>query len=618
MKINKLFPYILTLVIAILLGVHLQRTQEFLFFFREKFMVFYNDWDIIFSRYHGVGGIGLGISHWLSQFFINNYVGATVTALIGAISALALWGSMPKNMRNIMLLPLCIVPVIFQCDALFDVYYAYQGYVAFFLFTLFALAYRIVGDRCENHNIRIATASCLCLLLFYVGGSVGFLLSIYLFVVELVDNPRSSWKYLLPIALILIASAFCVTKAYLSLYRYALSNAAYYEPIIEPSNFFHTSWILVGLIAFVAPLLQMLQKKIKYIFEVTCAIVFVVLISLFAINSANRNEQKMYAMIAMDHYINTGQTKELLQSKYSDSSNFIMMNRVNYALSKEGRLLDDFYHYHQLAPNSIMNDLKDLSLDVEITSTLSEIYYQMDNIASADEKAFNSYEGLRYGSPNNLQMLVKTSLVFGRYRQAEKYIKMLEETTYYKDWASAQRKYLYDDAAVEADPEYGSKRKSLPSKDSRYFVQAYGPYADLLETVRTNPQATAARDYAIAYLLLTNNIPHINSFMEEFYGSDAMPIVPRRLQEAFLAANESDLERCRAYGVEESVINDYKELKKTLIQARNNGDNAQTYLRQWRYTYWYYLLITSPNLAKMREQLRQQEEAQKNNLPELS
>ncbi len=215
-------------------------------------------------------------------------------------------------------------------------------------------------------------------------------------------------------------------------------------------------------------------------------------------------------------------------------------------------------------------------------------------------------------------MLVKTSLVFGRYRQAEKYIKMLEETTYYKDWASAQRKYLYDDAAVEADPEYGSKRKSLPSKDSRYFVQAYGPYADLLETVRTNPQATAARDYAIAYLLLTNNIPHINSFMEEFYGSEAMPTVPRRLQEAFLAANESDLERCRAYGVEESVINDYKELKKTLIQARNNGDNAQTYLRQWRYTYWYYLLITSPNLAKMREQLRQQEEAQKNNLPELS
>ena len=192
---------------------------------------------------------------------------------------------------------------------------------------------------------------------------------------------------------------------------------------------------------------------------------------------------------------------------------------------------------------------------------------------------------------------------------SQQYIKMLEKTLFYKDWATAQRRFLYNDKAVEEDPEYGSKRRSLP-KDTREFIQARGPYYDLLLTIRTNPKATAARDYAIGYLLLANDVPHINSFIEEFYGTEAMPQMPLRLQEAAVAANEKDLDWCRSHGVDEKVIEDYQALRSTLLQTQSAQGNVPEVLMRWRYTYWYYLLVTSPNMAKMREALQRRQQQQ--------
>lgn len=91
-----------------------------------------------------------------------------------------------------------------------------------------------------------------------------------------------------------------------------------------------------------------------------------------------------------------------------------------------------------------------------------------------------------------------------------------------------------------------------------------------------------------------------------------MPTTPLRLQEAILAANERDLEYCRAHGVEEKTINDYQELKKNYLQAKESGIDPAAALRPWRHTYWYFLLVTSNRLAKVREQMiKQQEEQQK-------
>ena len=612
MPVGRNFLFIilgLSAAMLILLGIHLQQTQEYLFFFRETLMVFYYDLNIIAERYLGVGGPCLLLTHWITQFFILKYVGALVTSLLGTLSALMLWASMPAHKRAMVLLPLCILPFIFQCHALFDIYYDYRGIVAFFLFTLFAYGYMLIADRTGKPNLKILWTSLLALLLYYIAGAVGFLFTIYILIIELTSKPLQSWRFVLPIGLILLLSFYLIIWGVVPRWRDAVSNAAYYEPILEATNFFYTSWIIACVLPLLAPLAASLQAKIKPLLTIVCALLMLIGVAAFSTWSAERNQQKMYPMIAMDHFINEHDWEGLLQLPYTQSSNFILMNRVNLALSHTGRFLDDFFRYPQIAPYSILTELNELALDVEINTTLSELFWQMDNIASADEKAFNTYEGLRYGSPTNLQMLIRTSLVFGRYSHAEKYIKLLEKTLFYKDWATSQRRFLYNDKAVEADPEYGSKRRSLP-EGTREFIQARGPYYDLLLTIRSNPKAIAARDYAIGYLLLANDIPHINSFIEEFYGTEVLPQMPLRLQEAAVAANEKNLDWCRSHGVDDKVIEDYQMLRATLLQAQQTQANSPELLMKWRYTYWYYLLVTSPNMAKMREALQRQQQQQ--------
>ena len=249
MKKSKLLTIAILVVMLILFGIHLQQTQEYLFFFREKLMVFYNDASIIAQRYLGVGGLGLMLTHWLTQFFILDYAGAIITALLGVLSAYMLWVSMPRSKRPVIMLPLFILPFVFQCHALFDIYYSYQG------------VYRLLADRTSNPNLNILWASILTLLLFYIGGAVGFLLAIYIFVIELIDKPLQSWRLLTPVLIILIVSAICISRGVLPLWRNAITNESYYEPILEATNFFFTSWVLAIVLPLLAPLFISFESK---------------------------------------------------------------------------------------------------------------------------------------------------------------------------------------------------------------------------------------------------------------------------------------------------------------------------------------------------------------------
>ena len=96
---NKRLAILLTALMLVLLVVHLQHVQKYLFFFREQLMVFLYDPSIIADRYLGMAGPAQLLSHLLVQFFKLPYVGAVLTGLLGVLSATLLW----KSLRRISL-----------------------------------------------------------------------------------------------------------------------------------------------------------------------------------------------------------------------------------------------------------------------------------------------------------------------------------------------------------------------------------------------------------------------------------------------------------------------------------------------------------------------------------
>ncbi|MBP5500453.1 MAG: hypothetical protein J6Y05_07130, partial [Bacteroidales bacterium] len=167
---NKRLAFLFAALMLVLLVVHLQHVQRYLFFFREQLMVFFYDPSIIASRYLGVTGPAQLLSHLLVQFFKLPYVGAIVTGSIGTLSALLLWKSLRRITQSLLLLPLAILPIIFICDGLFDVYYDYVGLVAYFLFTLFLFIDQLLARHLTDWW-RITATTLLALLLFWMAGA---------------------------------------------------------------------------------------------------------------------------------------------------------------------------------------------------------------------------------------------------------------------------------------------------------------------------------------------------------------------------------------------------------------------------------------------------------------
>ncbi|MCF0197992.1 MAG: hypothetical protein HUK02_01535 [Bacteroidaceae bacterium] len=93
---------------------------------------------------------------------------------------------------------------------------------------------------------------------------------------------------------------------------------------------------------------------------------------------------------------------------------------------------------------------------------LMSLYYYIGYVYGAQVQAFEynePSEGMM--CPEALKLLVKTNMIQGHYAVAEKYLRYLEHTLFYRSWAKQYRALLYDDAAVEADPELGPRRQGL-------------------------------------------------------------------------------------------------------------------------------------------------------------
>jgi len=69
--------------------------------------------------------------------------------------------------------------------------------------------------------------------------------------------------------------------------------------------------------------------------------------------------------------------------------------------------------------------------------------------------------------PENIKLLIKTNLINGHYKIAEKYIKYPERTMRYKGWVKKYEAMLYKPDLVRSDPELEKNWKLLPGKISQ-------------------------------------------------------------------------------------------------------------------------------------------------------
>ena len=182
---------------------------------------------------------------------------------------------------------------------------------------------------------------------------------------------------------------------------------------------------------------------------------------------------------------------------------------------------------------------------------------------------------------------------------------------HYAGWATAQRRFLFDDEAVEQDPSLGTGRASFPLDDS--FVLLASPMDDLYKIVAVNPANSNAMQYALAYLLWRKTLIMCNRssilimelqlfsiwpnryrrpcFLSDYYHTLEEDYALRHgiSNEQLSAYQQVDWEYCKAHGVESSTLDRFVQFKKGYEQVRQGA--PRSLLDGFKHTFWYYLLF---------------------------
>lgn len=271
-------------------------------------------------------------------------------------------------------------------------------------------------------------------------------------------------------------------------------------------------------------------------------------------------------------------------TSYQDTSRtvvFLDLARLNLALAETGQLADKAFTYIQGGPDGL---IPEWGQKPEAGALLSDIYYSMGYIALSQRYAF---ETLVQDEPEYtermLARLVETNLIYGAYPVAEKYIIRLEEGGELRQWAAEHRRFLNDDAAVEADPVLGAKRRCIPKDD---FLSDIGTSDERLKNIiRTNPENRAAVDYLGVMYLLDCNFESFKSMIDEFYGTSALESLPVSFAEAACMMSEIYHDWWKSVGVDIGIYRRYTDFKKRLESGRSQ--------ERYKRTYWYYVMMVN-------------------------
>ena len=583
MKYIRLMAGIACFVVT---AVFLQVTNSFHFYYIEQLQLFRYAADYWIAQLSEVGGVAALLGEGLTQYFAYPYVGPVVIAalLTGVFgwTAAILRQLQPKREPWL----LALLPALALLLIQFDFNYLLKGTVAFVGMELALFAWM----RVQRPGLRGISALFGVLFLYLTLGSIAGLFAVCTLLIDLCTR-RGKRAYifdLFAIALFALLAGLAVELTWVRNAAFAWTAQAYYHPILSPKPVIYFAWICLPvalLLTALWPAQTVLSVRRQWIEGLVQVALFAALCYVAIPRYAHR---EAYPLKQLDYANRQGNWDEVLRLSQGPIQNYLYLNYLNRALAEKGVLGDQAFAFNQHGPQGLMVGW-DKTFSVSLL--LSDVYFTLGEIALSQEMAFEANVSvIGAGSPRCLMRLVQTNLIFGAYPIAEKYLRLLEQMPVYREWARQHRTFLYDDAAVEADPLLGMKRRGLPTASD--LAGIHGLEHDLLLRAKQLPEYALPIQFVGVQRLLAKDLQGFQALLDTYYGTPALPTLPVSFQEAVIMLTERQPERWSYYQVSPAVTTRYGEYRNLVLQNRGNSQLPLLIQRYFGSTYWAYFLLT--------------------------
>lgn len=552
----------------------------------EQMDMFLYDSDYALGRIFQIGGLMSYISAYITQFYINPYYGAVISAIIFVVVAIGVYGIWRKASPQLFMPFLVLLPGVTLLWAQADFNYHWWGTFS----VMFSLLIINLYIRITSFKLRFVLMILFSWLGYYISGPAIFI-AVFSAVVYDIITVKQVQRWLS-----IIYIPFSIAFPYI---LYISGNFADLSQVYSFDMYYHSHLsskplhYYVAIAVFINVVLASLLRTFSYKKSLKLSVVSISLQFLLAgyilhYGTIKYNPAQNYYAKQLDYYTRTGRWHEILSfGELRAGQNYMHTCYQNLALSELDLLGNNLLKYRQAGVRGLVIPWNQ---SVSSSMLLSDVFYKMGNIALSQEMAFEGLVGTESSmNPRMLMRLAQTNLILGYYEVAGKYLSILDKTTYYKDKAQYYRKFVENPELIEEDNELGELRKC--TKCITGLINSGSFVEGLYKIITSYTGYTPSLEYYGSLCLLSKNIQAFNELADKYLSlSKPMPLY---FQEAYIMMHEGETEdQWKKYGISEDVISRFKSYCSDVISLRKQGGNiAFTLKNKYADTYWFYFMF---------------------------
>jgi hypothetical protein len=549
----------------------------YIMFFQEQQFIFTFTGDYIMEFFLKPGGLLELSGKFFTQFYADKTIGSLLLSLVLTIPLFLLFRINEKTENN-KLTPF----IIFPSCLLLLMQSHYYHFMELNLGVVFVLLVYQLSEKLlvrKHYFILILYP----VIYYLIGSFIWLFLLIHVFKL-LTSKDKGRFIFIS----ILFAEAFLIPflfKKFLFLGSYKLM---YFSPWPFLSDTTHNV-LMVMCLLYIPAFIYISGLSLRRIPDIflnrTFSLISILIIFLLTFSFLMRiNDVQTGKVVRIEELVFEGKNNEAIEYQEKEASgNLISQYFYNVALARTDQLCDRlFFSRQDFGSSSLI-----LPWGNKHLSWGSYFFYEAGLSNEAERWAYE--EMVAYGrKPQNITMLIKTNLVNGNYRMADKYIGILKNTLFYRKEAATYEKMTTDSLSLFSDADISGKRMVLPDKD--FFIYVDSAENNLPMLVNANMNNKKAYEYLMSWLMLNKNVEAVvnNTALLKKMGYTR---IPRHIEEAILMYQNSTGRYPDLGGLTLSreSMERFDAYFNTYIKARNNPSSFKEIMRsRFGNTYWYY------------------------------
>lgn len=370
-----------------------------------------------------------------------------------------------------------------------------------------------------------------------------------------------------------------------------------YPGIIPVMQWIVAALFALPLVVFYLPRLEGKKAVRTEIAQLTIIVLATVPLLHFSFDRAT------YELIDYDYLVRTHQWQRIIEkAEKRQASSPMSVSCVNLALAMQGQLCDRLFEFYQ---NGAEGLFPTFTRDMTSPLPTAEAFYQLGMVNDAERYAFEAQEAIpNYRKSGRLtRRIAQCEIINGNYAVAAKYLRMLEHSLFYRQWAKSQERFLYNSAAVKADPEYGRLGDiRIKRHDYLFSDQEMDQMLGLLLVDNKKYDNRMAYEYLIAYELLQRDLGRFMQYypLGRFVQFDHIPYAIQQVLIGSWLQRHNTLQGM-PYSVDRQNVDTTVAFIRAYMTNRNDPALNQPPLA---YNAWHYLLMGGNTKKKGKEKMQ--------------